>query len=145
MVSKLYIKMKGKKGTTMVEVLAAVVILAMVVAAVMTTIGFSQRTILSNSSGAGAAAQAQEIADALITKLQESDETSLKNEKILGAEFVAEENFPDASKDRQFTFFHVQDDRGIEGYKIRTAVWFSDSGRKCVQMTAFAAKDGGTS
>nr|WP_319487382.1 type II secretion system protein [uncultured Caproiciproducens sp.] len=143
--NKFFVKMRSKKGTTMVEVLAAVLILALVVTAVLTTIGFSQRMILSNSSETAAAAQAQGIADALITKLQESGEATVKNETVLGAGFAAEEDFPDASKDKQFTFAHVEDDKGIAGYKIKTAVYFTDgSGRKCVQMTAFAAEDGGT-
>ncbi|MBE6831013.1 MAG: type II secretion system protein, partial [Ruminococcaceae bacterium] len=60
--NRMFLNFRSRKGTTMVEVLAAVVILALVVTAVLSTIGFSQRTILSKSTESGAAAQAQEIA-----------------------------------------------------------------------------------
>ncbi len=140
---------RSKKGTTMVEVLAAVVILALVVTAVLSTIGFSQRTILSKSTESGAAAQAQEIADALIKKLHGADADSLKTVEVLGAKYVENADFPDPSSpdDKQFTFIPVEKDAdGIEGYRIKAAVYFTDgSGRKCVQMTAFSAKDGDAS
>lgn len=133
---------RSKKGTTMVEVLAAVLILAVVVTAVLTSIGFSQRTILSESSQSDAAAQAQNLADTLIDKLHGASDTDAASVKIPDAQRVDSESFPDSAYKEQFTIVSVNNG-GISGYRIRTAVYFTDStGRKCVQMTAFAAKDG---
>ncbi len=132
----------------MVEVLAAVLILAIVVTAVLTSISFSQRTILSQSSQGEAAAQAQNLADALLAKLHGKTEAQAAAVAADTSDpnmvYVKPENFPDASKDKQFTFTTVRDDTSkIYSYRIKTAVYYTDStGRKCVQMTAFAAKGG---
>lgn len=148
--SNKYSKLRSKKGTTMVEVLASVLILAIVVVAVLTTISFSQRTIVSGSSQSKAAADAQTIADTLISQLNSaSDDTKAT---VDGVSRIPDGNtFPAATPDRQFTIkqVHATDSGntdGIEGYRIKTAVYYTDStGRKCVQMTAFAAAKGGTS
>jgi len=146
--------MKSKKGTTLVEVIAAVAILAIVVLAVLTSIGFSQTTILSGSSEADAAAQAQNIADTLISSLHgktNADPDAITNAMTAtGAVYVASTTFPNPAKGKQFTFTEVSDSAGtadstvaVKGYKIKVAVYYTDkTGRKCVQMTAFAAEDG---
>jgi Tfp pilus assembly protein PilE len=151
MANRLYIIMKSKKGTTMVEVIAAVAILAMVVLAVLTTISFSQTTILSGSSEGSAAAQAQNIADALITELHTESTATVETETSISGVTVAyvdSASFPnsaDRSKDKQFTIIGLAtDSNGITGYRIKTAVYYNDkTGRKCIQLTAFSAKDGG--
>ncbi len=130
----------------MVEVLAAVVILAIVVTAVVTSISFSQRTILSESTQSDAAAQAQNIADTLMEKLHGADKINPDDLEMDGVQQVDSGDFPNPEYDRQFTVTAVDDEQGdvtVSGYRIKTAVYFTDStGRKCVQMTAFAAKDG---
>lgn len=130
----------------MVEVLAAVLILAIVVTAVLTSIGFSQRTILSESSQSDAAAQAQNIADTLIEKLHGADKINPDDLEMSGVQQVDSTEFPNPEYGKQFTVTAVHDDKDsliVSGYQIKTAVYFTDStGRKCVQMTAFAAKDG---
>lgn len=114
------------------------------VTAVLTSISFSQRTILSESSQSKAAAQAQDIADTLIAKLHGADGTTAAAAAVNDAERVDSASFPDPAYDKQFSV-DVVDDGTIDGYRIKTAVYFTDStGRKCVQMTAFAAKDGDT-
>lgn len=126
----------------MVEVIAAVLILAVVVVAVLTGISFSQRTILSNSSQSAAAAQAQNIADTLVSKLHKFNNATPDSVAVDGAEFVEPSKFPDDSKGAQFTFYEVASGE-IQGYRIKSAVYFTDTaGRKCIQLTAFAAKDG---
>jgi prepilin-type N-terminal cleavage/methylation domain-containing protein len=94
---------KSKKGTTLVEVLAAVIILAIVAVAVLTSIGFSQTTIFSGSSEGDAAAQAQSIADALIPELNSKDPSAVKAETVGDAVYVEPGSFPNATKDKQFT------------------------------------------
>ncbi len=136
-------KLRSKKGTTMVEVLAAVLVLAIVVTAVLTTISFSQRTILSGGSEGKAAAEAQSIADTLISQLSGTSDASKVT--VSGAVRVPEgSTFPDATKDKQFKLTSVENTKdSVKGYQIQTAVYYSDStGRKCVQMTAFAAQGG---
>lgn len=133
---------KSKKGTTMVEVLAAVIILAIVVTAVVTSLGFSQKTILSESSQSDAAAQAQNLADTLIEKLHGADTNTVNDVSLPDVHRVDSGSFPNPAYDRQFMVTAV-DDGTVSGYRIKTAVYFTDStGRKCVQLTAFAAKDG---
>jgi len=129
----------------MVEVIAAVAILAMVVLAVLTTISFSQTTILSGSSEGSAAAQAQNIADALIAGLHGKTDANIGT--VGGAIYVDSTSgtFPNPSIDKQYTATAATDTTtAISGYKITVAVYYTDkTGRKCVQLTAFSAKDGG--
>lgn len=139
-----YRKLKSRKGTTMVEVVLSVLLLALVVTAVLTVMGFSQRLILSNSSETKAAAQAQEITDALITRLHSTKESDFESLEVCGAKYVEKDKFPLAEEDKQFTVSSVQDEDGVDGYKIETAVYFSDGkDRKCVRLSAFSAKEGG--
>lgn len=153
--SRLYRKLRGKKGTTLVEVIAAVLILAIVVTAVLTGIGFSQRTVLAQGSQSDAAAKAQNLADQLIAKLHGSSVTDFNN-LVSDAIYVnATATFPDltltgSNCDRQYTITPVKGDPNLSsdstkltGYRIKVAVAYRDSGgRKFVQLTAFAAKDG---
>lgn len=134
-------KLRRKNGTTMLEVIVAACILVIVVMAAVMAINLSHATVLSQGSSANAAAQAQDLADQLITELHtKSPQDSAED---VGADYVAPEDFPNSTYDKQFTAKYVNQD-GIEGYKIRTAVYYTDSnGRKCVQMQAFSAKDGG--
>lgn len=156
--SRLYRKLRGKKGTTLVEVIAAVLILAIVVTAVLTGIGFSQRTVLAQGSQSDAAAKAQNLADQLIAKLHGSSVTDFNNlvsDAIYVNTSVATPTFPDltltgSNCDRQYTITPVKGDPNLSsdstkltGYRIKVAVAYRDSGgRKFVQLTAFAAKDG---
>jgi len=143
---------KSKKGTTMVEVLAAVLILAIVVTAVLTSISFSQRTILSESTQGDAAAQAQNLADTLIAKLHGQPTVERAKEaadSITDAEMVDDfSNFPSSDHTKQFTFKMISDGDAaasgtVTGYAIKVGVPYTDStGSKWIQMTAFAAIDG---
>lgn len=141
-------KLKKKNGMTILEVVVAVCILALVVTAGVMVVSLSHSTVLSQSSSANAAAQAQELADKLITELHgKTPEEVNKMRTFDGAINIGRLSklFPDATSvfDKQFIIEYVDKD-GIEGYKIRTAVYYTDSnGRKCVQMQAFSAKDGG--
>lgn len=124
------------------EVLAAVLILAVVVTGVLTGIGLSQRTILSESSRETAAAQAQSLTDTLLEKLHGAENAAPETVSVSGAAYVAPSAFPDPSKGLQYTFESVSAG-AVAGYRIRTAAYFTDStGKKAVQLTAFAAKDG---
>lgn len=139
----------GKRGATLVEVIAAVLILAIVVTGVLTGIGFSQRAILSQSSQGDAAAQAQNLADTLITMLHGKDEDQAAQVAVSGAQRVDSGDFPAKDVDKQFRITPVHDDTlsgddsEISGYRIQVAVAYTDNGgKKYVQLTAFAAKDG---
>ena len=135
-------KWRSRKGSTLVEVVAAILILAVVVTAVLTGISFSQRTILSESTQGAAAAQAQNLADTLVSKLHGLSTAAPASVSVSGAEYVEPDKFPDVAKNTQYTFYEVAAGE-IQGYRIKTAVYFTDgAGRKCIQMTAFAAKDG---
>lgn len=133
---------RSKRGSSLVEVLAAVLILAIVTTGVLTGIGLSQRVILSESAQETAAAQAQNLADGLVEKLHGVSGAAPGNISVSGAVYVAPASFPDPSKGLQYTFEAVSVG-AVEGYRIRTAAYFTDSsGKKAVQLTAFAAKDG---
>ncbi|MFZ2538244.1 MAG: prepilin-type N-terminal cleavage/methylation domain-containing protein [Oscillospiraceae bacterium] len=144
MVSNCIFNLKSKKGTSLVEIIVAVFILAIVVASVLSAIAFSQRTVVSRSQGNKAAAQAQSIADILISELNNSDLVTVQSKIIDGAEYVDETNFPDATKPKQFTIIEVDNSTdNVSGYKIKTAVSFSiNSQTEYSQMTAFTAKEG---
>jgi Tfp pilus assembly protein PilV len=136
---------KSQKGTSLVEVIASVFILAIVVSGVVLTMNFSQQTILSKTSRNNAAAEAQAVADVLIDKLKSEDAETVKKETINGACFIEKTKFPSVKNDKQFTFYEVKDKvnnkKYIEGYRIKTAVYYDDGGSKCVEMTAFTAKE----
>lgn len=145
------IKWKSKQGVTLVEVIAAVAILAVVVTSVVAGISFSQRAVLSQGSQSDAAAQAQNLADQLIAKLHGLDESKLDTVSVSGAAKITGAAFPDltSNQDSQYTISTVQDDAisahagDIAGYRIKVAVAYRDAGgRKFVRFTAFAAKDG---
>ncbi len=145
MINRFLQKMKSRKGLTMLEVVAAVSILAIVVLAAVTAVNLSHSTVLSQGSSINAAAQAQNLADELITEFHTKapgDFTTFD-----GAVYVDWDAFPNSAlaADKQFTAELVTDkNNGIAGYQIRTAVFYTDSGgRKCVRMQAFSAKDGG--
>ena len=149
--SNKFSNLRSKKGTTMVEVLVSVLILAIVVVAVLTTISFSQRTIVSGSSQSKAAADAQTIADMLISQLNNNAVSIIQDNTIASAVYVDKNDFPKATLEKQFTIIPINstdpansaNPDNIDGYQIKTAVYYTDStGRKCVQMTAFAAKGG---
>jgi hypothetical protein len=147
--SRIFHRLRGRRGTTLVEVIAAVLILAIVVTAVLTGIGFSQRTILSQSSQGDAAAQAQDLADSLIARLHGADDIP---DTVGEAVRVDSDTFPDAglNHDEQYCITSVHDDilsgddnEDVSGYRIKVAVAYRDStGRKFVQLSAFAAKEG---
>jgi Tfp pilus assembly protein PilV len=129
-----------KKGTTLLEVVAAAAILSIVVLAALMAVAFSHSTILSGNTEANAAAQAQNLADELMNELH----TKTPDEISISGAYKVKANFPDPSKEKQFSIEDSEAKDGVEGYIIRTAVYYQDSnGKKCVQMRAFAAKDGG--
>lgn len=135
-------KWRSKKGSSLVEVLAAVLILAVVVTGVLTGIGLSQRVILSEGAQGTAAAQAQDLADRLIEKLHGVSSAAPGSITADGAVYVEPGAFPDSSKGLQYTFEAVSVG-AVGGYRIQTAAYYTDSsGKKAVQLTAFAAKDG---
>lgn len=142
---------KNKKGVSLVEVVAAVAILAVVVTSVVAGISFSQRSVLSQGSQSGAAAEAQNLADQLIAKLHGLDESKLDTVSVSGAVKITGSTFPDltSAQDHQYTISTVIDNTlsahsgDISGYRINVAVAYCDGGgRKFVRFTAFAAKDG---
>ena len=144
-------KLRSRKGMTLVEVIAAVAILAVVVTSVVAGISFSQRAVLSQGSQSAAAAEAQNLADELISKLHGLDESKLDTVSISGAAEITGAAFPDVSsaQDLQYTVSTVHDNTlsgtggGIDGYRIKVAAAYRDGGgRKFVQLTAFAAKGG---
>ena len=57
---------RSKKGFTLVEVLAATIILALIATGVLGGLGFSQRMVRANSSKDAYAARVQEAADVII-------------------------------------------------------------------------------
>lgn len=138
-------KWRSKQGVSLVEVIAAVAILAVVVTSVVAGISFSQRSVLSQGSQSDAAARAQNLADQLIAKLHGLDESKLNTVSVSGAAKITGATFPDqtSTQDIQYAISTVNDPGDIPGYRIKVAVAYRDGGgRKFVRFTAFAAKGG---
>ena len=160
----------GKRGATLVELIAAVLILAVVVLAVFTGITAAQNSIYANSAQSKAAAQAQSMADTLMDLVKKDGVAA----QLSGTAYPAGDTkkttdasvtFPQtngkkyqyritrASTDEYLYHFEgknpsdpkktisAEASANLELYKIEVAVTYpGTTATSCVQLTAYAAK-----
>lgn len=137
------------------EEICAVFILAIGVFAVVAAIGMARTSVVSDSTQEAAAAQAQELADSLISELSQksavpADIGQVGTEVAVGgiqAVNVATENgFTNSGITNQFCIAEVQskDASGIDGYNVICRTYYN-GGKNFVQMKAYASARGNNS
>jgi Tfp pilus assembly protein PilV len=149
--------MKEKRGSSLLEVIVAVALLAIVVLTVVGGIGMARQSVLNNNVQDDYTAKAQNIADTLITYLsaQDPSKDTVGNEqakidemnKLTGAVHVnSSSDFSSSNTNKeQFTYTWVGvENNPISGYKIEVRVYYnSGKEKKYSTFTAFAACTGG--
>ncbi len=146
---------KSKRGISLVEEICAVCILAIGVFACVAAIGTARLSVISDGSQDAAAAQAQELADDLVSALSQQSavpsaiNTAAPQPVTVGKETAAnvgsESGFsaPDAPKGpKRFCAEPVTDaDGNTEGYNIVCRVYYN-GGKDFIQMKAYASARG---
>ena len=150
-------RLKRKRGSSLLEVIVAVALLAIVVVTVVGGIGMARQSVLNNNVQDDYTAKAQNIADTLITYLTAQDPskdtiTGVQKKidemnQLTGAAYVdSGSNFsPTNANNKQFccTWFAKSGDESA-GYKIEVRVYYnSGKEKKYSTFSAFAACTGG--
>lgn len=150
-------KMKEKRGSSLLEVIVAVALLAIVVVTVVGGIGLARQSVLDNNVKDDNTAAAQSVTDTLVTYFAAKDsgltvdqvnaDMSRLDSKLLCVKDPSNAAAWDANnaKNKQFWFQHVSEDKTNSqpaGYKVEVRVYY-DSGKKYSAFTAFAAYTGG--
>lgn len=144
-------RLKGKYGSSLVEVIVAVALLAIVVVTVVGGIGLARQSVTDNNVKDDNTAVAQNITDTLLTYLSslpadqtkgKPDETDMQN--ITKALLVDDKTkfSSSASNTKQFYYAYANAD-GTAGYKIEVRVYYNKNSEKYSTFTAFAACTGG--
>lgn len=137
------IRFGSKKGVSLVEEICAAAVLIIAVVALAGGIGAARGTLSRSGTEDEAAAQAQELADTLITVLS-SETSKVSGTDVLNdgtADYLPDGDFSDSGTKKQYTYEPVSETDGPSGYKITVRVCYG-AGRYC-QMTAYAADTGG--
>lgn len=151
-------RMKEKRGSSLLEVIVAVALLAIVVVTVVGGIGLARQSVLDNNVKDDNTAAAQSVTDTLITYFASKNDglTTVKvnadmshlDSKLLCVNNPSNSAVWDANnaKNKQFFYTWVNADsltsNAVAGYKIEVRVYY-DSGKKYSTFTAFAAYTGG--
>ena len=134
----------SKKGFTLVEVLAAAIILAIITIAIVFSLSFAQNMVQRNSNDDAYAAEVQAAADAIICYVNDglTDPASITNEsydadKMDYMYLDASSGFdPDQNK-IQFQIEQTAEDASL--YKIKALLYYGPSNdRKSVGYTCYA-------
>lgn len=139
---------RSRKGVTLVEMICAVTILALVVVAVMGVLSLSRTTILKDNTQDAASAQAQEVMDVLMASLSDLPNASPADVEadLLALDAVyapSTAGFAAKNGAKQYTFARtLPDAHGIYGYNIYVAVFYS--GDSSVTLNSFVPYQGGT-
>lgn len=147
---------KSKKGVTLVELIVAVAVIAIVVVGTVTGVVLAQQNILNDSLKEQASLKAQQVADTLVEKLSGKPYTenyanaaAIPSSEIEGAAYSlqAEANFPASRSggEIQFAIYEMEaqnnasgESSGIQiaGTKILVAVYYKDNSH--ITVEAFA-------
>lgn len=136
---------QNKKGFTLVEAMAAIVIIGILSSGILGTVVFARIQLSDASEKTAAITQAQGVMDVLISSLS-TGETNTKTtlEPRTGAIFVSGGAFYfNASAPNQFTFTSSIDVNGNTQYAV-TAVSFYAKGEQRVTLTGSAVNTGST-
>ncbi len=147
---------KSKKGVTLVELIVAVAVIAIVVVGTVTGVVLAQQNILNDSLKEQASLKAQQVADTLVEKMSGKPYTenyanaaAIPSAEIEGAAYSlqAENNFPASRSvgEIQFAVYEMEarnnasgESSGIQiaGTRILVAVYYKDS--SYITVEAFA-------
>ena len=150
---------KSRKGVTLVELIVAVAVIAIVVVGTVTGVVLAQQNILNDSLKEQASLKAQQIADTLVEKLSGTsysenyaNAASIPSDELEGAAYSlqAESNFPNSrgGGEIQFAIYELQaqnntsgESTGIQvaGTRIKVAVYYKDN--SFITVEAFAPED----
>lgn len=134
--------LRGKRGISIVEEICAVLVLAVAVVALLSTIGFAGGAVSKGNVADRSAAQAQKIADTLIDCLSSAaaEPEAPALETAAGAKKV--DSFSDSAGDGgQFLLARTETD-GVAGYAVTVRVYYNN-GKNYAELRAFAADTGG--
>lgn len=133
------LRLGSKKGVSLVEEVCAVAVLVIAVVALAGGIGMSHSSVSRANTQDAAAAQAQDLADTLITVL--SARTGEVSGDVLGdktVQYAAGGAFSASGAQKQYAYQYTEEsDQRPAGYKITVRVYYG-AGRY-VQMNAYAA------
>lgn len=147
----------NKKGATLVELIAAIAIIAMVITAAVTGIVFSQQSVLQDTQREDASMQAQKISDELLAEmsgksfLENKNNAQLPLNTVAGATYqgiAIASTFPNsrASGDKQYTVIEYNrvnlNGVNIRGTQILVAVYYGDGEFVIIESFAPAIKSG---
>ncbi|NLP30828.1 MAG: type II secretion system protein [Clostridiales bacterium] len=131
----------NKKGFTLVEVLASVIILALITGSIVFAIAFSQRVVQENSVSDAYAAEVQAAADVIMTYvnggLTTGYEIEIESQSSLTVYHNAETSFDPSLNDIQFTLKPETGGSGL--YEIRVRLYYGpEHNRESIEMVCFA-------
>lgn len=133
-------KLRSRKGFTLVEILAATIILALITTGALGGFGFSQKMVRTNSSRDAHAAQVQQAADIIIARINGSQSISDIAADMNYVRVNAGESF-NTGEDR-IQFIAEEDFNGSSLHRIKIALYFNTAnGRSNVEMVCFAFPD----
>ncbi|HPO05248.1 MAG TPA: type II secretion system protein [Bacillota bacterium] len=128
---------RSKKGFTLVEVLAATIILALIATGVLGGLGFSQRMVRANSSKDAYAARVQEAADVIIACI--NDQRSIPDIAAEMDYVRVNAGSPFSSAENRIQFIAENSFNGSGLYRITAALYFDTAnGRDSVSLICFA-------
>lgn len=132
----------NKRGLTLVEILVACFILVVTIAALISIIAFSNAMTAKNIIQDSGYAEAEGIADILVTALSGGTTATTDLNSMTGAVYVASTSaFSPAPNAKQYTFVDYNQS-GITGHTIYVRVYDS-KGALEASVTAFASDTGG--
>lgn len=143
-------KLFSKLGSTLVEVVVAVTVLAIMVVTVVSGICMAQRSVTDYNGQDSYTAQAHSITDALVNYLSNwkdskpvDSDLQLALESGLTLKCVNTSDWLPVDKNgKQFKYVWDDTDPNAPGFRIEVRVYY-DGGKKYAGMTAYAANTGG--
>ncbi|NLY70480.1 MAG: type II secretion system protein [Clostridiales bacterium] len=132
----------SKKGFTLVEVLASVIILVLIAGSIVFAISFSQRVVQENSVSDAYAAEVQAAADVIMTYVNGglTSGYDIESQSQISGQSVyrnAEAGFNPSIDDIQFTLIPESSGSGL--YEITVRLYYGpEHSRESVEMVCFA-------
>lgn len=140
----------NKRGSTLVEVVVSITVLAIIVVTVTSGLCMAQQSVLDYNGQEDYSAQAQYTMDSLITLFANNSSATIDNSametnsdaKCANSGLSANWTPNDLTHYKQFYYQEATISGGIKGYNITVRVYFN-SGKRFIEMTNFAANSGG--
>lgn len=144
-------RLKEKRGSSLVEVIVAVALLAIVVVTVVGGIGLARQSVTDNNVKDDNTAVAQNITDTLLTYFSslsvknkpEDSKIQQDTQEITKALWVKDNTKFSSSASNTMQFCYTPSQGQPAGYKIEVRVYYNKNSEKYSTFTAFAACTGG--